>query len=76
MQECPLIDEDLKWVMRAFWRLCSSRHLGGFGSGGIPFEAVVLYADCNEIEDLERFDTLITAMDRKYLKYMNDQTKT
>jgi len=65
------VHDHLLWVWRAFGHLTASRHIGTGAAGGIPFEAIDRYAARYEVDDFERFHSLIAAMDATYLRIVN-----
>lgn len=65
------VHDHLLWVWRAFSHLTASRHIGAGAAGGIPFEAIDRYAARYEVDDFERFHSLIAAMDATYLRIVN-----
>lgn len=49
--------------------MLSSGRPAGFGVSGIPFDQIVAYAQCYEVEDFERFLHHIQAMDTALKKH-------
>lgn len=67
LEDRPSVHPALEWVYDAFWHLSTCRS-SGFGVGPIPWTAIDAYARRKRIEDFERFERLIDAMDSAYLE--------
>lgn len=77
LRDRPDLPEHLESVWRAFWSLTGDRQLGAYGGcGRIPFVAMDRYAErfrSGDIDDFERFETLIRRMDEAYLGWVEEQ---
>lgn len=63
----------------AFQKLSSSRPLGMGGAGSIPISEISAYCALYRMEDLDdvdRFVTMIKALDSEYLQWMHDKSST
>ncbi|CAN2532530.1 hypothetical+protein [Methylocapsa aurea] len=75
----PEIPEHLVSVWRAFWSLTGDRPLGALGGvGRIPFTSIDAYAArfrSGDLDDFERFETLLRRIDEAYLAWVAEQSK-
>ena len=70
----PEVREDLVLYWEAYLDLNGCRQIG-FGAGPIPWTAIDTYARRHGIRDPEEFTTLkelVTAIDRDYLKFLDE----
>jgi hypothetical protein len=73
----PELDSEYAFTWDAFSALSSDRS-AGMGEGAIPFTAIDRFAQRYGIDDLDEFDrfrSLISALDREYLGIRAEQSK-
>lgn len=72
IQNAPELILGLEFAWNAYWDLCSCRDYG-FGSGPIPWTAILDYCRAHELDsdDREDFIYLIRAMDKAHLGYID-----
>lgn len=75
----PEVSPGLDRYLTAFWDLTSERQLGAMGGcGSIPWTAIDRYAarqGLDDLDDFERFRSIIRAMDGAYLAHVAEVTK-